>query len=168
MFFKEIVESIYLNSLIINLKRQIMEKEVIKILEVIVASSYGLALKTQNYHWNVTGADFKPVHEMFGAQYQELSDAIDELAERIRSLGEKVEGSFENFSKLSKVKSGDKNLKANDMLTDLVSGHETIVKLLHDGIKAAQKAGDEATADMFIGRIESHEKAAWMLRSSIS
>lgn len=145
-----------------------MKKEVIKNLEVILASSYGLTLKTQNYHWNVVGANFKPLHEMFGAQYEELAVAIDELAERIRALGDKVDGSFENFSKLSKVKSGDKNLKANDMLKDLVSGHETIIKLLHVGIKAAQKASDEATADMFIGRVESHEKAAWMLRSSIA
>jgi starvation-inducible DNA-binding protein len=144
-----------------------MKKEVIKNLEVILANSYGLAIKTQNYHWNVTGANFKFLHEMFGAQYEELALAIDELAERIRALGDKVEGSFENFSKLSKVKSGDKDLKANDMLKDLVSGHETIVELLHVGIKIAQKASDEATADMFIGRVEAHEKAAWMLRSSI-
>lgn len=145
-----------------------MKKEVIKSLEVILASSYGLAIKTQNYHWNVTGANFKSLHEMFGAQYEELADAIDELAERIRALGEKVDGSFENFSKLSKVKAGDKNLKANDMLKDLVSSHETIIKLLHVGIKVAQKASDEATADMFIGRVESHEKAVWMLHSSVS
>ena len=68
-------------------------------LEITLATSYALALKTQNYHWNVVGANFKPLHELFGAQYEELSDAIDEVAERIRALGSKVDGSFENFSK---------------------------------------------------------------------
>jgi len=145
-----------------------MKKAVLKNLEIILASSYGLAIKTQNYHWNVVGANFKSLHEMFGAQYEELSDAIDELAERTRALEGKVEASFENFAKLSKVKSGDKDFKADAMLKDLTASHEAIVKLLHEGIKVAQKETDEATADMFIGRIESHEKAAWMLRSSIS
>jgi starvation-inducible DNA-binding protein len=145
-----------------------MKKETIKSLEVILASSYGLALKTQNYHWNVTGANFKSLHELFGAQYEELSEAIDDLAERIRALGDKVEGTFDNFSKLSKIKAGDKKLNSNDMLKDLVSGHEAVVKLLNAGIKISQKEGDEATADMLIGRIEAHDKAAWMLRSSIA
>ena len=65
-----------------------------EILESILANSYGLSLKTQNYHWNVTGENFKTFHELFGEQYEDISDAIDELAERIRALGEKVEGTF--------------------------------------------------------------------------
>lgn len=145
-----------------------MKKAVIKNLEIILASSYGLSIKTQNYHWNVTGGNFKFLHEMFGAQYAELAIAIDELAERIRALEGKVEATFEHFANLSVIKNGNKDFKANDMLKDLTSNHEEIVKLLHEGVKVAQNESDDATADMFIGRIEAHEKAAWMLRSSIS
>ena len=135
--------------------------------EQALASSYALMLKTQNYHWNVVGENFKSLHELFGAQYEEIFAAIDELAERIRALGSKVEGSFENFSKLSKAKSGNKNLDAKSMIKDLIGDHEALVKDLKSGIKISQSDEDEATADMFIGRIEAHEKAIWMLQSSL-
>lgn len=141
--------------------------QTVEVLEKVLANSYALALKTQNYHWNVVGENFKSLHELFGAQYEELFDAIDEIAERMRALGSKVDGTFENFSKLIKIKSGDKNLDKNMMLQDLVADHEVVAAMLKDGIKTAQDELDEATADMFIGRIQSHEKSIWMLRSSI-
>ncbi|MBU6339531.1 MAG: DNA starvation/stationary phase protection protein [Rickettsiales bacterium] len=137
-------------------------------LEKTLATSYALALKTQNYHWNVVGGNFKSLHELFGAQYEELFDAIDEIAERIRALGSKVDGSFENFSKVSMIKSGNKNYDSNEMLKDLVVSHEDLIDFMKKSIKIAQDEGDEATADMFIGRVEAHDKAAWMLRSSLS
>jgi starvation-inducible DNA-binding protein len=135
-------------------------------LEQLLSDSYALALKTQNYHWNVVGENFKSIHELFGAQYEEIFAAIDEIAERIRTLGSKVEGTFENFSKLSKIKSGNKNLNQKEMIQDLVSSHELVVGEMKSFIKVAQEEGDEATADMFIGRIQAHEKAIWMLVSS--
>lgn len=95
-------------------------------LEKVLANSYALYLKTQNYHWNVVGANFKSLHELFNEQYNDLAAAIDEIAERIRALGVKVDGTFENFSKLSKIKSGDKNAKNEMMIRDLISGNETI------------------------------------------
>jgi starvation-inducible DNA-binding protein len=137
-------------------------------LEKTLATSYALALKTQNYHWNVVGGNFKSLHELFGSQYEELFDAIDEIAERIRALGSKVEGSFENFSKVSMIKSGDKNFNNNEMLKDLIADHEILINFMKKAIKTSQDEEDEATADMFIGRVEVHEKAAWMLNSSIS
>ncbi len=140
--------------------------QTIQNLEKLLADSYVLSLKTQNYHWNVVGENFKSLHELFDAQYEELADAIDGIAERMRALGSKVEGTFENFLKLSKIKSGDKNFSKSEMIQDLVFGHELIVTDLKVAIKVAQDEGDEATADIFIGRIQSHEKAAWMLVSS--
>lgn len=137
-------------------------------LEKTLATSYALALKTQNYHWNVVGGNFKSLHELFGSQYEELFDAIDEIAERIRALGSKVDGSFENFSKVSMIKSANKNFNSNEMLKDLIADHEILINFMKNAIKIAQDEEDEATADMFIGRIEVHEKAAWMLNSSIS
>jgi starvation-inducible DNA-binding protein len=135
-------------------------------LEKALATSYALALKTQNYHWNVTGENFKSLHELFGAQYEELSDAIDEIAERIRTLGSKVEGTFDNFKKLSKVGNGEKSLKSEMMIKDLVSSHKLLVEELKFDIKTAQAEEDEATADLFINRVSVHEKAIWMLESS--
>lgn len=139
----------------------------VETLELVLASSYALMLKTQNYHWNVVGANFKPLHELFGAQYEDLFAAIDEIAERIRALGSKVEGSFENFAKISKAKKPNNKLADKAMIADLVADHEALIKVLKNGIKLAQSGEDEASADMFIGRIQTHEKAVWMLSSSI-
>ena len=136
-------------------------------LEKVLANSYALVLKTQNYHWNVVGENFKTLHELFGAQYEEMANAIDEIAERIRALGSKVEGTFENFAKISKIKNANKNFKSSEMLQDLVSSHEILIEQLKIAIKTAQEEGDEATADIFIGRTQVHQKAVWMLESSI-
>lgn len=145
-----------------------MKNELIKKLEFVLANSYSLSLKTQNYHWNVVGQNFKPLHELFGEQYEDLSEAIDEIAERIRALGSKVDGSFESFSKLSTIKSGNKNLSANEMLMDLLASNEILVGILKDVILTAQDLSDEATADMLIERVQIHEKAIWMLQSTVS
>ena len=139
----------------------------IKSLEVIVANSYALALKTQNYHWNVTGPNFKSLHEMFDAQYTDLAAAIDEVAERIRMLGGKVDAGFETFSKLSEIKSGDKNFNSAEMLKDLAASHKILSKMLKEGIVIAQEHHDEASADILITRAEIHDKHIWMIEASL-
>jgi len=136
-------------------------------LKKIVANSFALSLKLQNYHWNVVGPNFKPLHELFSEQYEEVSSAVDDLAERVRALGSKVEASFDSFSKLAQAKDGDHNLDSSKMVQDLLNDHKSLVTMLNEGIKISQDEGDEATADMFIVRIQEHDKAAWMLRSSI-
>jgi starvation-inducible DNA-binding protein len=136
-------------------------------LEKVLANSYVLALKTQNYHWNVVGENFKSLHLLFEEQYNEIAAAIDEIAERIRTFGVRVDGTFEHFQKLSKIKSGDKNLKSAAMIKDLIAGNEVVVEALKAGTKAAQEEGDEGTADLLIGRTKAHEKAIWMLTSSL-
>lgn len=141
--------------------------QTLEALEKILADSYVLMLKTQNYHWNVVGDNFKSLHEMFQTQYEELFGAIDELAERIRSLGFKVDGTFDHFKKYSDIKSGNKDFSAIDMLKDLIADHEIIIKQLHKAISTSQAEGDEASADIFIQRAKSHEKNLWMLQSSI-
>lgn len=140
--------------------------QTIEALEKVLANSYALYLKTQNYHWNVVGPNFKELHLLFEEQYGELALAVDELAERIRALGSKVDGTFDHFKKLSTVKNGNKNAASSEMLSDLVGDHETLVKALQAGIKTSQEEGDEGTADLFIGRLKAHEKAIWMLQSS--
>lgn len=136
-------------------------------LDKILADSYILMLKTQNYHWNVVGENFKALHELFQTQYEDLFSAIDEIAERIRALGSKVEGSFEHFKKLSDFRNANKNFHSKDMIQDLLNDHELIAKILREAIKLAQGEGDEISADLFIQRAKIHEKNIWMLTSSI-
>jgi starvation-inducible DNA-binding protein len=140
--------------------------QTLEALENILAGSYLLMLKTHNYHWNVVGENFKTLHESFQIQYEELFTAIDEIAERIRALGSKVDGSFENFKKHSELKNANKDFSAKEMVKDLISDHENLVKNLHKAIKTAQSEGDESSADIFIQRTKSHEKTIWMLVSS--
>ena len=136
-------------------------------LKTVLANSYALALKTQNYHWNVEGRHFPSLHPMFEAQYDALFEAIDTLAERIRALGEKAPGSFAEFSKLSTISDANSALDENAMVKDLHDGHTQLAKTVSDAIKTAQKAGDEVTADILIDRLTQHDKTAWMLRSSL-
>lgn len=136
-------------------------------LKKVLANSYALSLKLQNYHWNVEGKRFKSLHELFEEQYNELNAAIDDMAERIRALGSKVEASFGVFSNLSDIEDGNHLADESSMVQDLANDHETLSKMLNEGIKISQDQGDEATADMFIARIQTHDKAAWMLRSSL-
>ena len=143
-------------------------KNIVSALEKVLADSYFLYLKTQNYHWNVTGSNFKSLHELFGSFYEELSEAIDEIAERIRALGANAPGSFRAFSKLATIEEEQKqNISADEMIKQLIKDHDHVLKTIRAALTVAQKAGDDATADMLIVRIEAHDKNKWMLQSSL-
>lgn len=131
----------------------------------LLADSYTLYLKTHNYHWNVTGPMFQTLHLMFETQYTELAIAVDDIAERIRSLGEKAPGSYIEFSKLSSIKEAVGDVDAKDMIGDLVKAQESVIKTARSIFPVAESANDEATADLLTQRITLHEKTAWMLRS---
>ena len=142
-------------------------KKTIDSLQIALADSYVLYLKTQNYHWNVTGPNFKSLHLMFEEQYNDLFAAVDLLAERIRALGVKAFGSFAKYSKLTNIKEGDENLSADKMVKELATDQEVIIKSLTNVLKEAQNVGDEVTAGIVTDRIEIHQKNAWMLQSSL-
>lgn len=135
-------------------------------LEMILADSYALYFKTQNYHWNVTGAEFKSLHLLFEEQYQELINAIDEIAERIRTLDTKI-AKISEFIKLATITEANADLTAVNMVKDLAKDQDIIVTTLTNGLKIAQKSRDEATADIIIQRIKIHQKNRWMLVSSL-
>lgn len=143
------------------------QKTVIDNLRIVLADSYSLFLKTQNYHWNVTGPNFQALHTMFETQYSDLFEAIDLIAERIRALGEKAPGSYVSFAKLTSIIDGNVNNNASSMVQELAQDQDTIVHALNKTLKSAQAIGDEATADIMISRIEVHQKNAWMLNSSL-
>jgi starvation-inducible DNA-binding protein len=140
---------------------------VAEILKKVLASSYILSLKTQNYHWNVKGPHFKQLHDLFGEQYNELNTAIDDIAERIRALGINAPANYSIYQSLSEIKDGKEDQDSASMVKDLANDQKKIVDDLNIAIEVAQKAGDESTADLAIGRITAHEKNRWMLESSI-
>jgi starvation-inducible DNA-binding protein len=141
-------------------------KEIAKGLCHLLADTYTLYLKTHYFHWNVTGPMFQTLHLMFETQYNELALAVDLIAERIRALGVVAPGSYAVYSKLSSIEdSTDVVPNAQDMIRSLVLGQEAVVRTARKLFTAAEKGGDEATADLLTQRIQLHEKTAWMLRS---
>ncbi|HSW93631.1 MAG TPA: DNA starvation/stationary phase protection protein [Gammaproteobacteria bacterium] len=132
----------------------------------LLADTYTLYLKTQNFHWNVTGPLFHSLHKMFEEEYIELAAAVDEIAERIRALGANAPGSFADFLKLTSIKEETGTPIASDMVVKLLADHESIITHLQSLMPVAQHLNDEATLDLLITRTEIHQKTAWMLRSS--
>jgi starvation-inducible DNA-binding protein len=143
-------------------------KEITEGLSRLLADSYTLYLKTHNFHWNVEGPMFNTLHQMFMDQYTELWTALDLIAERIRALGHYAPGSYRQFSKLSSIEESDKVPKAQDMIKQLLQGHEVVARTARDVISAADAGNDEATLDLLTQRIQIHEKTAWMLRSLLT
>lgn len=131
----------------------------------LLADTYSLYLKTHNFHWNVTGPMFQALHLMFETQYTELALAVDLVAERIRSLGFPAPGTYGEFVRLSSIKETPGVPKAEEMIRLLVEGQEAVVRTARSIFPLAEKATDEATADLLTQRIQLHEKTAWMLRS---
>jgi starvation-inducible DNA-binding protein len=141
-------------------------KHVAVSLAQMLAETYLTQLRTQYYHWNVRGEHFNQLHTLFEGQYNALAAGVDELAERLRALGYPAPGTFSEFLSLAKLEE-DTSLPADwqTMVSNLLMSNEALARHLREGIKEAQEAGDEGSADLFIRRLQEHEKAAWMLRS---
>ena len=133
----------------------------------LLADTYLLQVKTQNFHWNVTGPLFHTLHKLFEEQYNELAASVDEIAERIRALGVFTPASFSHFSKLSSLKEENGTPKAHDMLKQLADDNETLIAHINLMMNKAESAKDEGTVDLLVQRLRAHQKAAWMLRSSL-
>lgn len=129
----------------------------------LLADTYGVYLKTHGYHWNVRGASFAALHALFMDQYTEMWTAIDEIAERIRALGEPAPQGYGAFSKLSAIQDGDPKRDSEAMLADLIADHATLISTA----RRARRAADDVTAAVIDARIKAHEKHAWMLRATL-
>jgi starvation-inducible DNA-binding protein len=132
----------------------------------LLADTYTLYLTTHNFHWNVTGPMFNTLHVMFMSQYTELWNAVDPIAERIRSLGHVAPGSYAQFGALASIKDAPSvPPKALAMVRTLVDGHEAVARTARAVFPLADQAADEPTADLLTQRLTVHEQTAWMLRS---
>lgn len=134
-------------------------------LKNLLADSYTLYLMTHNFHWNVEGPQFRELHLMFEEQYTELALAVDEVAERIRTLDVPAPGTYKEFARLSSIKEVDGIPEGRKMVDILTQGHEQIVKTCREVVRLAQAADDESTASLASDRMRIHEKTAWMLRA---
>ena len=143
-------------------------KEIADGLSRVLADTYTLYLKTHNFHWNVTGPMFNTLHLMFEEQYQELAIAIDDIAERIRTLGFPAPGTYGEFSRLTSLKETDGIPAAEDMIRFLIEGQETVVRTAREVLPIAERANDQPTLDLLTQRMQVHEKTAWMLRSMLA
>ncbi len=137
-------------------------------LSKVLADTYTLYLKTHNYHWNVTGPMFQTLHTLFETQYLELAIAVDNIAERIRALGEFAPGSYKAFAELSSIEEETGHPTATQMIQNLVLAQESVVRTARQVFPAADQANDEPTADLLTQRMQIHEKNAWMLRSLLA
>jgi starvation-inducible DNA-binding protein len=147
--------------------RRTREKPVIDALNRLLADSYTLYLKTHNFHWNVSGPMFTTLHTLFETEYTELALAVDEIAERLRALGAHAPGSYAEFARMTAIKEAVDVPPATEMLRQLVHDQVLVSQAAQAVIKAAQRAGDDATADLGVRRTQVHEKNAWMLRSHL-
>jgi starvation-inducible DNA-binding protein len=131
----------------------------------LLADTYTLYLKTHNFHWNVTGPRFRELHLMFEEQYTELATAVDEIAERIRTLGMPAPGTYGEFARLSAIEETSGVPNAEEMIAILTADNETVVRTARRVLPLAQEVDDESTASLIADRMVVHEKTAWMIRS---
>ncbi len=134
-------------------------------LKTYLADTYTLLLKTHAFHWNVEGARFYDLHQLFEVQYKDLFEAVDAIAERIRALGEYAPGGLKAYTKMTSISDPEENMNSDVMLHALISDHKNLAERAKKGIKAANQADDDATADLLVSRVQQHEKQVWMMTS---
>ena len=140
---------------------------VVESLKSIFADTYALYLKTQGYHWNVIGIHFAPLHLLFESQYENLSKAVDRLAEQIRVLGEFAPCTFADLSSLTKISPAKDKPSPFVMVEDLLDGHIALSKRIENAMSLASNENDEGTVAVLSEHLTEHQKTAWMLRASL-
>jgi starvation-inducible DNA-binding protein len=137
-------------------------------LSKVLADTFVLYLKTHNFHWNVEGPQFLALHEKFEEQYRDLWGSIDDIAERIRALGQPAPGTTDKLRTLAEITENQALPAASEMLRELIGDNEAAASTIRAALSTAQAAGDEATAGLLTDRLAYHEKQLWMMRSMAS
>lgn len=148
-------------------KKSLSNPKVVKHIAQLLADTYILYIKTQNFHWNVEDPRFYFLHKMLEEQYEQLAEAVDVIAERLRGLEERSPGSMKEFLALTTLKEASGKYTGNQMIENLLHDHTIIITYLHQFITEANDSHDDGTADLCIDRIREHEKTAWILRSHL-
>ena len=145
-------------------------EEITTFLNTLLADEYVLYTKTRNAHWNVSGSSFYELHQFFGIQYKVLDSMIDDLAERVRTLGHFALGTLKDFISITRMSEENHNFSnSTEIIQTLVADHETIIRIIRNEIiSTSDKYNDHGTTDFVTGLMEQHEKMAWMLRAFLS
>lgn len=141
------------------------QAEMIRLLRTSVADTYVLLVKTQVAHWDASGANFYSVHKLTEKQYEELFEAVDDLAERIRALGGRPAETLRELAAESSMDDESPSATTRTLLEGLIASHDHVASGMRTGVDAADAVSDHVTADLLTQRISFHEKAAWMLRA---
>lgn len=143
-------------------------EQIAQLLGGALADNYVLLVKTQNFHWNVTGMHFLQLHQLFKQHYDQLAAAADELAEQMRKLGHLAPGSMKQFLKLATLKEAEGSPRSEkEMLQMLLADHEACCQSLRQHIEAVEELGDAATADMLTELLQGHMDMAWQIRAHL-
>lgn len=135
-------------------------------LQILLADEYLLYTKTRNYHWNIRSYNFNELHSFYEEQYDELADVIDDVAERIRTLGQISNGRMSDFLELTRLEEQDYTTKAKEQLQNLINDHESIIRYLRQCItEFDEKHDDMGSSDFVTALMARHEKMRWMLES---
>lgn len=135
--------------------------------KIAFASEYSFFIKAQNFHWNVEGMFFEPLHNLFGKIYEEVYDSIDTFAEEIRSLGTYTPASFQRLSMLSQVEDETEILEAKQMVQELLVDNEKMKVILKKLFEMSEAAGEHGFSDFIAGRLDAHSKHGWMLKATL-
>jgi starvation-inducible DNA-binding protein len=136
-------------------------------LTAVLADTYALAVKTHGAHWNVVGPSFFELHERFGEQYDSLFEAADEIAERLRAIGATAPADIRALASAATLPAAGSDHDGAALVGALLEDHRRLSRSASAAVKVAQSAGDEATADLLIGRVQAHDQTAWMLGATI-
>jgi len=140
-------------------------QEIATVLNKLLSDEIVLQAKTRAYHWNVEGSNFMEMHHFYEEQYKELSEMIDEVAERVRQLGHYAEGRLQDYLRLTRLDEPAPTNNQKEQIKNLLLDHESIIINLRRDIIVAEEKNDAGTADFLTGMMEHHEKMAWMLRA---
>ena len=137
-------------------------------LNKLLADEHILYNKTRNYHWSIEGPSFMEFHKLYENQYNELAELIDQIAERIRTIGHFAEGRLKEILKLTNLEETEVPVDQEEQIANLLSDHEVIIgrvrKMVDD---FEEKYKDKGSSDFVTGVLKYHEKTAWMLRSYV-
>lgn len=142
-------------------------ERLIKVSKVAFASEFSFYLKAHNFHWNVEGPDFLEYHDLFGKIYEEVYGKIDDFAEKIRSIGSYVPGSYDRFSMLSKIQDETNVLDKDQMVKELLLDNEKMIKIFKFAYDAAEAEGEHGFSNFLAERMDAHRRHGWMLRASL-
>ncbi len=141
---------------------------IVELLKKTLADQHVLYMKLRNYHWNITGPQFQQLHELLEEQYDDISETIDDTAERIRQYGAPAPGTLREMIDMSRLEEAPGEVPAaREMIENLVADHEAIIRQMREDEEAADELDDVATEDYYTALIQDHLKMAWLLRAHL-